>query len=182
MEKEDMPVTRLASVADAEALTEQLRSNRDFFAPWMPARDDSFFSVDAQRANLADALDAYGRGTAVPLVILDDDGQLIGRLDLNGITRGAFQSASLGYWVSRSHNGRGFAVAAVADAVVIAFEELRLHRLQAETLLHNTASQRVLTRNGFKPFAVGPAYLQIAGEWQDHLLYHLLNERWQATV
>lgn len=51
-----------------------------------------------------------------------------------------------------------------------------LHRLQAETLLHNTASQRVLARNGFRPFAVAPSYLKIAGEWQDHILYHLLNE------
>jgi [ribosomal protein S5]-alanine N-acetyltransferase len=34
----------------------------------------------------------------------------------------------------------------------------------------------VLARNGFRPFAVAPSYLKIAGEWQDHILYHLLNE------
>lgn len=56
-----------------------------------------------------------------------------------------------------------------------AFGKLGLHRLQAETLLHNTASQRVLTRNGFRPFAVAPAYLKIAGEWQDNILFHLLS-------
>jgi ribosomal-protein-alanine N-acetyltransferase len=47
--------------------------------------------------------------------------------------------------VSQSQNGRGFASAALADVIKIAFKELRL---QAETLLHNTASQRVLARNG----------------------------------
>ncbi|HEY0699798.1 MAG TPA: GNAT family protein [Micromonospora sp.] len=171
-----MPVTRLASLDDAEALTARLRANREFLGPWEPARDDTFFTVDAQRAVLAEALDGHARGTTVPLVITDADGHLVGRLTINGITRGAFQSACLGYWVSESHNGRGLASAAVADAVTIAFGELGLHRLQAETLPHNVASQRVLTRNGFVPFAVAPAYLRIAGEWRDHILYHLLNQ------
>ena len=96
------------------------------------------------------------------------------RISLNGITRGAFQSASVGYWVSQSSNGRGLASAAVAEVVGLAFRGLGLHRLQAETLLHNAPSQRVLIRNGFRPFAVAPSYLKIAGEWQDHVLFHLL--------
>jgi ribosomal-protein-alanine N-acetyltransferase len=81
----------------------------------------------------------------------------------------------VGYWVSQSHNGRGFASAALADVIEIAFKELQLHRLQAETLLHNTASQRVLARNGFQPFAIAPTYLQIAGWWQDFIMFHLIN-------
>jgi ribosomal-protein-alanine N-acetyltransferase len=171
-----MPVTRLASLDDAAALTDQLRANRDFLAPWDPVRDDSFFTVDAQRAALTEALTEYALGDRVPLVIVDEADGVIGQLNINGITRGAFQSASLGYWVSQSCNGRGFAGAAVAEAVTIAFEELGLHRLQAETLLHNTASQRVLIRNGFRPFAVAPSYLRIAGDWQDHILFHRLSQ------
>jgi ribosomal-protein-alanine N-acetyltransferase len=56
----------------------------------------------------------------------------------------------------------------------IAFEELKLHRVQAETLLHNVASQRVLERNGFVRYGVAPDYLQIAGEWQDHAMYQVV--------
>jgi len=166
-----MAVTRVASVDDAAALAATLQENRAFLAPWEPLRDDSYFTVEGQRAVLERALEAYARESAVPLVILGD-GQVVGRLTINGITRGAFQSASIGYWVGQSHNGRGLATAAVADAVTIAFTELGLHRLQAETLLHNTASQRVLTRNGFRPFGVAPSFLEIAGKWQDHILFH----------
>jgi [ribosomal protein S5]-alanine N-acetyltransferase len=111
----------------------------------------------------------------VPLAIVAEDGRLAGRISINGVTRGAFQSAALGYWVSQSHNGRGLATAAVAEAIGVAFKQLGLHRLQAETLLHNTGSQRVLARNGFQPFAIAPAYLKIAGRWQDHILFHLFN-------
>ncbi len=170
-----MTVTRLLSADDAEAIAAVLAANREFLAPWEPLRPDDFFTVRAQRADLECALQAYARAAMVPLAIVDHEGQLIGRINLNGITRGAFQSAGVGYWVSQSHNGRGFASAALADVIEIAFKQLRLHRLQAETLLHNTASQRVLARNGFQPFAIAPTYLQIAGRWQDFIMYHLIN-------
>ncbi|MTE20060.1 GNAT family N-acetyltransferase [Streptomyces sp. TRM43335] len=169
-----MPVTRVVSVDDVEALTDRVRENRAFLAPWEPVRDEAYFTVEGQRAVLEAQLDAYARGSMVPLVIVDEDDRPIGRVNLNNVVRGAFQSADLGYWVSESHTGRGIASAAVAEAVEVAFGRLGLHRLQAGTLLHNTASQRVLARNGFRPFAVAPSYLRIAGQWQDHVLYHLL--------
>ena len=169
-----MRVTRIVSADDAAPLAATPRENRAFLAPWEPLRSENYFTVEAQRAALERALDAYARESMVPLVIVDN-GQIAGRITINGITRGAFQSASIGYWVSQQHNGRGLATAAVADAMTIAFGELGLHRLQAETLLHNTASQRVLTRNGFRPFGIAPAYLKIAGKWQDHVLFHAFN-------
>jgi len=171
-----MAVTRLVSIDDAAALAAQVRANREFLAPWMPARDEDYFTVEAQREILRNELGAYAREAMIPLAIIDEGDELAGRINLNGISRGAFQSASVGYWVGQSRNGRGLASAAVAEVIVIAFKRLGLHRLQAETLVHNTASQRVLARNGFRPFAVAPSYLKIAGTWQDHILYHLLNE------
>jgi ribosomal-protein-alanine N-acetyltransferase len=63
----------------------------------------------------------------------------------------------------------------VRDIIVVAFGGLRLHRIQAATLLHNLRSQRVLERNGFVRFGVAPAYLNIAGKWQDHALYQVVN-------
>jgi [ribosomal protein S5]-alanine N-acetyltransferase len=29
-----------------------------------------------------------------------------------------------------------------------------------------------ITRGGFQPFAIAPAYLRIAGRWQDHILFN----------
>ncbi len=108
--------------------------------------------------------------------ILDEEDRVAGRITLNDIVRGAFQSCHLGYWLSAAANGRGLATAAVRDMIRVAFEEQGLHRIQAGTLMHNVRSQRVLERNGFVRFGVAPAYLKIAGEWQDHALYQLVNE------
>jgi len=176
-----MALTRLVSVDDAEALARLLRANRAFLQPWVPAREDDYFTAQAQRNIIRNELDAYARQAAVPLVIVDG-GEMAGRIQLNAVTRGAFLSASVGYWVSQSRNGRGLASAALAEVITIAFGGLGLHRLQAETLLHNVPSQRVLIRNGFRPFAVAPSYLKIAGEWQDHVLFHLLSENFAGAA
>jgi ribosomal-protein-alanine N-acetyltransferase len=168
-------VTRIVSVQDAGELAAVLQENREFLAPWDARRDERYFTAAGQRAGLEDALDAYARGAMVPLAIIDGDGRIVGRVNINAIVRGAFQSADIGYWLSQASNGRGLATAAVADAIGVAFGQLGLHRLQAGTLLHNVRSQRVLARNGFRAFAVAPHYLKIAGQWQDHVLFHLLN-------
>ncbi len=120
------------------------------------------------------ALERYAQGLCVPHVILDQAGQLAGRVNLNDIVRGAFQSCSVGYWLSAAANGRGLATAAVGEMARVAFAGIGLHRVEAATLLHNTASQRVLERNGFARIGMAPAYLSIAGRWQDHLLFQLI--------
>lgn len=171
-----MAVTRVVSVDDAKILARLVAVNRDYLAPWSPLQHDRYYTEAGQREVLARDVGAYELGGMVPLVILDSSGAICGRINLNSVIRGAFQSASVGYWVSESHTGRGVASAALADAIKIGFGEYGLHRLEAATLLRNTPSQRVLMRNGFRPFAVAEGYLKIAGKWQDHILFQLLNK------
>ena len=176
-----MPVTRLVTEDDAPALAELLQVNRDFLAPWEPIRDEHIYTAEGQRATIRSALQRYEQEITVPHVILDEEDRVAGRITLNDIVRGPFLSCHLGYWLSVAVNGRGLATAAVRDMIRVAFEEQGLHRIQAGTLLHNVRSQRVLERNGFVRFGVAPAYLNIAGKWQDHALYQLVNEGLAAT-
>jgi ribosomal-protein-alanine N-acetyltransferase len=166
--------TRLVTLDDVPVLADLVRINRDFFAPWEPIRADEFFTVDGQRVAIEAALKRHEQGATLPHVILDESGRVVGRITLNEIVRGPFQSCHLGYWVNAADNGRGLATAAVRDMIRIAFDELGLHRIQAGTLLRNRGSQRVLERNGFIRFGVAPAYLNIAGKWQDHALHQLV--------
>lgn len=165
--------TRLVSLEDVPAIAELLRANRYFLAPWEPIRDDDYFTVEGQHAVIRAALEQHEQGTTLPHVIVDS-GRVVGRITLSHIVRGPLQSCNLGYWVNSADTGRGVASAAARDMVRVAFQELGLHRIQAGTLLHNVASQRVLERNGFVRFGVAPKYLNIAGQWQDHALYQLV--------
>jgi ribosomal-protein-alanine N-acetyltransferase len=137
-------------------------------APFEPARPEGFFTLEAQRARIADA----GRHTWLIL----DDGEPAGVVGLSDVHRGALQRAVLSYWVDQGHNGRGLASSAVAEVIEIAFAELGLHRLEAGTLPDNFASQRVLEKNGFERFGLARRYLLIGGEWRDHLLFERIAE------
>lgn len=168
---------RLIGPADAAEIAALITANREHLAPWDPVREESYYTTDGQRQLISDVLRT---GTSLPYAIVED-GRIVGRVNLNNVVHGAFESASLGYWVAAGVAGRGVASAAVAAAVEAAFTTYGLHRVEAGTLLHNVRSQRVLERNGFQRYGLAPGYLRIAGEWQDHYLYQLLSENWLAA-
>ena len=167
---------RLITTSDCEDLAELQVRNRDFLSPWDPIRSDDYFTVEGQRADIEAALARHGRGEAMPWVILDEDGTVAGRLTLSGITRGPFQSCNMGYWLSEDQTGKGLATEAVRAAIHSAYTELNLHRVQAETLVANVASQNVLGKTGFQQYGLAAKYLKIAGTWQDHLMFQNIND------
>ncbi|MFD6092149.1 GNAT family N-acetyltransferase [Oerskovia sp. NPDC060338] len=169
-----MPTTRALRLDDAAALADLLRTNREFLAPFEPERGEEWFTLAGQRASVAAALAQELAGSVVARVVVDEGGQVAGWTIASGIVRGALRSCALGYWVDEARNGRGLATAAVGEMVDHAFGPLGLHRVQAETLVHNVASQRVLERNGFTRYGLAPGYLQIAGRWQDHAMFQVL--------
>jgi len=165
---------RALQPADIPALARLVRANRAFLAGSGPLRTEDYFTDEGQERAVRASLEAAANGTAFPMVIVDGNDAPVGTLNLNSIIRGAFQSASIGYWVSQARNGQGIASAAVAAAKEVAFCELGLHRIQAETLVDNEASQRVLLKNGFVKYGVAPDYLKIAGRWQEHALFQVI--------
>jgi [ribosomal protein S5]-alanine N-acetyltransferase len=171
-----MTFCRLISLDDAPVLAGLLQVNRDFLAPFEPVRGDDYFTETGQRAAITAALAEYAQGRSLPFVIETEDAGPVGRITLNGIVRGPFLSCSVGYWVSQAAGGRGVATAALRQLIAVAFGDLGLHRIQAETLLDNVPSQRVLARNGFARIGLAPTYLKIAGRWQDCILYQLIND------
>ena len=101
---------------------------------------------------------------------------LIGGLTISNVRRGVTQAAALGYWLGRPHSGRGHMTAAVRAITGFAFDELKLHRLEAACLPDNRASIGVLERSGFVREGIARRYLKINGRWQDHLLFALLGD------
>lgn len=159
----------LATEDDASALADAYRRNRGYLQPWEPIRPDSFYTADGQRELLLSAVREREAGRSL-VWLLSDGEQVVGRIALSDVVRGAFQNGNLGYWVAQDYQGRGLATAAVQHASRAA-ATMGLHRLAAGTLLGNAGSQAVLARCGFTEIGVAEKYLLINGEWQDHLLF-----------
>lgn len=165
---------RLVELADAAEIAAVVSASAGHLRPWEPTRPAAYFTEVGQRATLGGALASAATGSSVPFTIVGDDDEVLGRITLSGVTRGALQSCALGYWIRADRTREGHATRAVGLAVEHAFRELGLHRVQAETLPENVASQRALERNGFERYGFAPRYIQIAGEWRDHVMFQVL--------
>jgi ribosomal-protein-alanine N-acetyltransferase len=72
--------------------------------------------------------------------------------------------------------GTGLMTEALRAAVGYAFNELGLHRLEANIQPGNTASIALVRRLGFRQEGFSPRYLRINGEWRDHERWALLSD------
>jgi len=101
---------------------------------------------------------------------------------VDNIVRGAMRSGHLGYWIDRAAAGRGMTSLAVALVCDHAFGPVGLHRLQADIRPENGPSQRLVARLGFTQEGLLRRYLDIDGDWRDHLTFALLAEDAPAGV
>lgn len=115
-------------------------------------------------------LRAMGRaGTALPFTVTVD-GALAGQVMVGNVVREPLLSGYIGYWVDSTRAGGGVATAAVALAVDHCFSGVGLHRVEATVRPENAASRRVLAKLGFREEGLLRRYLEVAGDWRDHLL------------
>lgn len=109
-------------------------------------------------------------GRCLPFAITYDDA-LVGQLTVMTIVRGAFNSGSVGYWVSSEVAGRGVVPTALALVVDHCFGPVGLHRLEVNVRPENAPSLRVVEKLGWRREALHERYLFIDGAWRDHVSF-----------
>ncbi len=112
------------------------------------------------------------RGAWIAAVI-EHDGTVVGDLGI-GLTADAM-TASLGYTLARSAQGRGLASEAVAGVVDRLFAT-GVHRIVAEVDPENRTSARLLERLGFRHEGTAVRAELVRGEWLDNDHFALLAE------
>ncbi len=162
---------RLAKPSMARATLDYYTRNRDFLTPFDPKREERFYTLSGQRRYLRqDARMARkGEGAAFYISLKDAPERIIGRVVLSNIIWGSFRSCFLGYKLDGELVNRGYMTEAVNLVVDIAFEELRLHRIEANVMPRNLPSLRVMEKCGFQREGESPKYLEINGVWEDHV-------------
>lgn len=159
-------VRPLARRDQSEFLT-LVAASTDLHHPWMslPATPQDF--------------QAYVRRYEQPgeeslLICVLDTGAIAGMININSIIRGRFQNGSLGYAAFAPTAGQGYMSEGLGLVLRYAFQELRLHRLEAQIQPGNHASLKLVRRLGFRREGYSPDLLFIDGAWRDH-------ERWAIT-
>lgn len=151
--------------------------SRAFLSPWEPvwARDElskGAFRRRLKRYQKESRLDnAYAF-----FVFRSEDDALLGGCTLSNVRRGVTQCCALGYWVGERFARQGYMYSAVRALIPFIFATLGMHRIEAACLPSNEPSQNLLQKTGFRREGVAKGYLHINGEWQDHVLFALLED------
>jgi [ribosomal protein S5]-alanine N-acetyltransferase len=155
------------SPADAEEFISAVLASPGL-RPWAdpPASTDRFEAY----------LDRAARGDQASYLIRHAEcGSLVGYANISNIVRGGLQSGYLGYGGFASHAGRGLMTEGVGAVVRAAFDQLGLHRVEANIQPANLPSISLARRLGFRREGYSPRYLMVEGDWRDH-------ERWAVLA
>ena len=163
------PVLRRVTRADGPALVEGHLRSRALHGDWLrPFADLAGFALWHEHGLL---------GGRISFIAAEPDtGEICGVVSLSEIVLGAFRSAYLGYYGMAGFERRGLMTAAVRAAVRFAFDELELHRVEANIQPGNAASVALVRRLGFRLEGFSPRYLKVGGEWRDHERWALLSD------
>lgn len=179
--RRDMPIQgegvylRNSDTRDFAEWTALREKSRVFLTPWEPVWPLDDLTRASFRYRVRRHAEEMARDEAYSFLIFrEEDHAMVGGLSFGHVRRGVSQAATLGYWMGEPYAGRGYMTRAVRAAIAYGFEKQGLHRIEAACLPTNEPSKRLLERVGFKQEGYARAYLNINGQWRDHLLFALL--------
>jgi [ribosomal protein S5]-alanine N-acetyltransferase len=149
-----------------------------YLVPWEPTLPGSWVQRNASvewPGRWFQLRGAARRGSALPFAVTLD-GRFVGHVMIGNVMREPLLTAYVGYWVDSKVAGGGVITAAVAAVVDHAFSAVGLHRIEATVRPENAASLRVLAKLGFREEGLFRRYLDVDGQWRDHLCYALTVE------
>ena len=173
---------RPLAVADFNQWHEVRTRSAEWLTKWEPRRPPGAPDVVDSRAAFAARCRARDRerqlGAGYGFGIFHGP-RFCGEININGVQRGPFQNAYVGYWIDEACAGQGLVPEAVVVVARHAFEELGLHRLQIAIIPRNAASRRVVEKLAIRDEGVAVRYLEINGVWEDHIRYAITLEEWR---
>ncbi|MGF1695536.1 GNAT family N-acetyltransferase [Vibrio lamellibrachiae] len=152
----------LLSHQDDQSLLEFERVNQSWFESYVPPRETGFYTESGMTQHISECLDLHERDEMLPMLIKDDIGHIIGRINLHSIDLDE-RTAHLGYRIAKNAIGNGVATTASRKVIELCKGYFQLESLIALAATDNIASQRVLTNNGFVKTRTHTNYTRLKG-------------------
>ena len=151
---------------DKEAFLQAMQRSQALHHPWVQSPQTS--------QAFDDYLQRMQQANQKSFLLCDASNQMVGVCHINEIVRGVFQSAYLGFYAIADYAGQGYMSAGLKLVLHHVFEDMALHRLEANIQPDNARSIALVKNNGFRYEGFSPRYLKVNGEWRGH-------EHWVMT-
>lgn len=163
----------------ADIVCDYFSRNREFLEEWEPVKDDEFYTEKYHEMQLEKELERIKNGSLLKLWIFkrEDESRVIGSVSFDNIIMAAFLSCHLGYRLDNDEINKGYMTEAIRKGTDIVFNDLKLHRIEANIMPKNKRSLRTAEKSGFYNEGLAYKYLNINGKWEDHIHMVLLNDK-----
>jgi len=170
---------RTASVDEAVSVRDYFERNSDHLSRWasppplgMAEGGLGWWEQSIQAMN-----DDYAAGKSLRFFVRlrSAPDQIMGIRSFTRIRRGQDCSCTMSGSIDHRHLRRGFMTEAGRAGIRFMFEEMDIHRIDAEYDEDNPGSPGVLQKLGFVRVGLSPRHRFVNGQWRNHVINALIN-------
>lgn len=145
--------------------------NRDFFERALPSRGDDYYNIDHFNETIGLIMEDQQAGTLYMHVIRNEEGEMVGRINLFPLENEARRTFELGYRIGERHLMKGYGKKAVKMLLDKAFGEYGIEVIEAASSPNNIGSQIILLRNGFEFVRRIKDDIEVKGQLEDSVIF-----------
>ena len=156
---------------DADELFLLVDKNRETLQEWLIWVPQTKTKEDIETF-ISKCLKEYEQKTGFQMGLWDGD-KLIGTIGLNNLDLGS-KKASIGYWLSKTHQGKGTMTLATKTLIEYGFDTLDLNRIELKIASKNSKSKSIAERLGFKKEGTLRQDEYLNGKYHDYDIFSFL--------
>lgn len=173
-------VLRCYHPSDAPLLADSVRESLEHLRPWLPWVAAEPEPLEAKTERLKRFRSLFELGQDFIYGIFDPgETRLLGGTGLH--TRLGPEQLEIGYWIHQDYASQGLVTESTAALVKVAFELVRVHRLEIHCDPGNMASAAIPRKLGFVHEGTLRSNLRFHDSWQSSMIWGLLAEEYPAS-
>jgi RimJ/RimL family protein N-acetyltransferase len=173
-------VVRCYNPADVALLAESVTESIEHLRPWMPWVHNEPEAMEIRLNRLKRFRGLFDLGQDFVYGIFNpEETRLLGGTGLH--TRLGESELEIGYWIHKDFTRRGLVTESTAALVKVAFEIIRVHRLEIHCDPANHASAAIPRKLGFTHEGTLRAKTSFLDGWRDSMIWGLLEDEYPDT-
>ena len=176
----DRLVIRCYHPSDVQMLADSISENVEHLKPWMPWVHAEPEPIEEKEKRLKrfrgmfDLNQDYVYGIFNP-----EETRLLGGTGLH--TRLGESELEIGYWIDKDHVNQGLVTESTCALIKVAFEIIRVHRLEIHCDPGNFASAAIPRKLGFTHEGTLRAKTRFLERWSDSMIWSLLEHEYSDS-
>ena len=170
-------VVRCYQPSDAQQLSDSINESREHLKPWMPWAHTEPEPIEVIADRVRHFRGNFDIGENFIYAIFNkDESRLIGGTGLH--PRIGDEQLEIGYWIHKDFVNQGFVTESTAALVKVAFELIRVHRIEIHCDPGNVASASIPRKLGFTHEGTLRAKTRFLDRWSDSMVWSLLDHEY----